>query len=76
MSLHDEYLKLRVELHKVETELSDRTPDGMFRIEVIPDGIKLETRTPSGTNDIVHNLYLNREQALFLMAYIAKVFNA
>lgn len=74
MFTHDDYLKLRDELSKIEAELAEETADGRFRIELYPDGLKLEVRTPSGTNDIVHNLYLKKEHALFLMDYIAKVF--
>jgi len=72
MSLHDDYLKLRGELNKIETELSETGPNG-FNITITPRGIRLETRTPSGISDIVHTIFIDIIQARFLVAYIQRV---
>lgn len=71
-TIHDKYIKLRNEFNELEKTLYISEKDISCRIH--PDGLQIETRTPSGTNDIVHSLYLTKEQALFVRDYVNEIF--
>lgn len=74
MSLHEKWLKLAQEADNNKSSLYEDIPEVSMRLMVTAEGMKIETRSPSGSGDIVHHMYLTTKQAYYLRNYIERVF--
>lgn len=72
MNLHDKFKQAQTELGILESGLSKDGPN--MHMSITTEGMRIETRSPSGSGDIVHHLYLTSRQAVWLHDYIASVF--
>lgn len=74
MSLHDKFLEEKQKLAGIEHELCTYVAEASIGMFIHPDGMKIETRSPGGSGDVVHSIYLNKKQIHCLRDYIERVF--
>jgi hypothetical protein len=73
MNLFEKYKEERDKFLRMESNFCSPVVHGVW-CQIHPHGMKIETRSPGGSGDVVHNLYLTDKQALAVHKFIQEFF--